>query len=300
MLTHLAEPGHQPARAVVIGAQGFVGKAAVRSLGIAGVPVLGLGRSDLDLLDPGAAAALIEQLQSDDVVVMVSARAPVKNVAMMTENITMMAAVCDAIAAVRPAHVIYISSDAVYADSDGPLTEASCAQPSSLHGAMHLARELMLAHVFAGPLCLLRPTLIHGPGDPHNGYGPNRFRRLVEAGEPIVLFGEGEERRDHVYVDDVGTIIANVVVRRSTGVLNIATGTVHSFREIADAVVADAATANRAARISDRPPVIKTTPRVGPMPHGGYRPFDAAATCAAFPGFEYTPLARGLSLARGA
>jgi nucleoside-diphosphate-sugar epimerase len=202
----------------------------------------------------------------------------------------MMSAVCDAITSTPPAHVIYVSSDAVYADSDAPLTEASCAQPSSLHGAMHLTRELMLAQAFAGPLCLLRPTLIHGPNDPHNGYGPNRFRRLAEAGEPIVLFGNGEERRDHVFVDDVGEIIARVVQRRSTGVLNIATGTVHSFRDVADAIVANA----------DRPPVIQTTQRVGPMPHNGYRAFDAAATYAAFPGFEYTPLARGLFLSRGA
>jgi nucleoside-diphosphate-sugar epimerase len=40
-------------------------------------------------------------------------------------------------------------------------------------------------------------------GDPHNGYGPNRFRRLAAAGQEIVLFGGGEERRDHVLVDDV-------------------------------------------------------------------------------------------------
>ena len=290
MLTHLAEPGHRPARAVVLGAHGFVGRAAVRTLEAAKVPVLGLGRLDLDLLDPGAAAALAGRLRSDDAAVVVSARAPVKDIAMLADNIRMMSAVCEAIAAAPPAHVVYISSDAVYADSDAPLTEASCAQPSSLHGAMHLARELMLAHAFAGPLCLLRPTLIHGPGDPHNGYGPNRFRRLAEAGEPIVLFGDGEERRDHVFVDDVGEIIARVVQRRSAGVLNIATGTVHSFREVADVI----------ARIADRSPVIRTTPRSGPMPHRGYRAFDVSATYAAFPGFEYSPLTRGLSLSRGA
>jgi UDP-glucose 4-epimerase len=60
------------------------------------------------------------------------------------------------------------------------------------------------------------------------------------------------------------------------------------------------ALADAAARIADRPLVIQTTQRVGPMPHGGYRPFDVAATYAAFPGFEYTPLARGISLSRGA
>jgi UDP-glucose 4-epimerase len=41
----------------------------------------------------------------------------------------------------------------------------------------------------------VRSTLIYGEGDPHNGHGPNRFRRLAAAGQEIVLFGEGEERR---------------------------------------------------------------------------------------------------------
>jgi len=48
------------------------------------------------------------------------------------------------------------------------------------------------------PLAILRPTLVYGAGDPHNGYGPNRFRRLASANQPIVLFGEGEERRPAV------------------------------------------------------------------------------------------------------
>jgi hypothetical protein len=41
--------------------------------------------------------------------------------------------------------------------------------------------------------------------------------------------------------------------------------------------------------------VIKTTPRKGPMPHNGYRPFDVAATYKAFPEFRYTSLAEGLA-----
>ena len=40
---------------------------------------------------------------------------------------------------------------------------------------------------------------------------------------------------------------------------------------------------------------IVTKPRVGPMPHNGYRPFDPASTLAAFPGFKYTTLADGIN-----
>jgi nucleoside-diphosphate-sugar epimerase len=91
----------------------------------------------------------------------------------------------------------------------------------------------MLKATVKAPLAVVRSTLIYGSGDPHNGYGPNRFRRLADAGQEIVLFGEGEERRDHVLVDDVAEIVCRVIERRSQGTLNIATGEVMSFRAIA-------------------------------------------------------------------
>jgi len=138
------------------------------------------------------------------------------------------------------------------------------------------------------PFAILRPTLIYGPADPHNGYGPNRFRRLANRAEPIILFGEGEERRDHVDVDDVAAIAVSVVRRRSQGILNVATGQVTSFRSIAEQAVA----------LARRSVEIRCSPRQGPMPHNGYRAFDPTATAAAFPGFRYTPLADGLARAQ--
>lgn len=285
MLTHLNSTPVKPARAVVLGAAGFVGKASVAALQASGVPVLALGRAEMDLLADGAGDRLAGLLCADDALVVVSAKAPVKNNAMLLDNIRMMDAVCQALAQQPVAHVVYISSDAVYADSDQPLTETSCAQPGSLHGVMHLAREVMLANAWAGPLCFLRPTLIYGAADPHNGYGPNRFRRLAADGQDIMLFGEGEERRDHVLVDDVAEIVRRVVLHRSTGALNIATGSVASFCQIAEMVAA----------LSGKPVAIKGSPRVGAMPHNGFRPFDPAATTAAFADFTYTPLAEGLA-----
>ena len=228
-------------------------------------------------------------LRADDALVVVSARAPCKTPAMMLENIRMMASVCEALAKQAVAHLIYVSSDAVYADGPLPLTEASPAAPTSLHGAMHLAREHMLQAVAgATPLAILRPTLVYGANDPHNGYGPNKFRRQANRGEAIVLFGEGEERRDHVDVDDIADIVRRVLNHRSAGVLNIATGTVASFRSLAEKVVA----------LSPRAVAISGSPRSGPMPHNGYRPFDPAATLAAFPGFRYTALDAGLARAQ--
>jgi UDP-glucose 4-epimerase len=287
MLRHNNTAPVLPNRIVVLGSRGFVGGAIMRKLG--GAQLLGLGRQELDLLVDKAGERLSSLLRPDDALVIVSAIAPCKTYGNMLNNIHMMASVCDALTRRPVAHLIYISSDAVYADLPVPLTETSPAAPGSLHGAMHLAREQMLTAVAGSvPLVILRPTLIYGARDPHNGYGPNKFRRQANRGEDIVLFGDGEERRDHVDVDDLAELVRLVLAHRSAGILNVATGNVASFKTLAERVVA----------LSPRKAVIKGSPRRGPMPHNGYRPFDAAATYAAFPDFKYTKLDAGLARAQ--
>jgi UDP-glucose 4-epimerase len=271
-----------PSRVVVIGAGGFVGSAICARLATDKVPVLALTRNELDLLKPDAAATLQRLLRADDSVVFVSALAPTRNNAMLIDNLRMAKAVCAALAAQPVGHLVYISSDAVYSDDANPVTERSCQQPSTLHGVMHLAREIMLRTTLKLPLAILRPTLIYGAKDPHNGYGPNRFRRLAAKGEAITLFGEGEEKRDHVHVDDLAALVSAVLHHRSKGVLNIATGRSASFREVAEMVVA----------LSPRSVEIRGTPRQNPITH---RHFDITDGLKAFPEFRYVPLREGLA-----
>ena len=282
MLKHANKNQTKPSRVVVIGAGGFIAGAIVKMLN--GIEVLPLGRPHLDLLKDTSKKILVENLKSEDTLIFASAKAPVKNVEMLRENIVMAEHVCAAIKAKPPAHVVYISSDAVYKDSMQPLTEESCAEPSSLHGAMHLAREIALRAEYAGPLAIVRPTLVYGVSDPHNGYGPNRFRRLAAEGKEIVLFGEGEERRDHVHVDDVAALVSLIVKSRSFGTANAVSGEVASFREIAE---------HTASQFTPRV-IIRGTPRSGPMPHNGYRPLSNRAALEAFPGFRFKGWREGM------
>lgn len=284
-MANLHDSPRKPARTVVLGAGGFIGGATARRLRSEGIEVAALGRDSYDLLASGAATGLAAELRPNDTLVFVSARAPVKNVAMLMENMRMGEAVCTALQKQPVAHVVYISSDAVYKDSTEPLSESSCAEPGSLHGVMHLTREVMLRNEFAGPLALVRPTLTYGMDDPHNGYGPNRFRRLAAERKEITLFGDGEEQRDHVAVEDIAELVLRIVLHRSTGIANAVTGEVASFRTLAEFIAGQFA-----------PPVsIKGSPRVGPMPHNGLRPFASSAALAAFPGFKFTPWREGIA-----
>lgn len=270
---------------VVLGAGGFIGGAIQRRLTKAGITTLPLSRTQVDLQDNQNTDKLADFFDPNDTLVFVSAKAPCKDLGMLIENIHMAQTVCNAIKIKPVAHVIYISSDAVYKDSPQALTEASCAEPESIHGVMHLAREVALRQEFKGPLAIVRPTLVYGFDDPHNGYGPNRFRRLAATGKNIVLFGEGEEQRDHVDVDDIAEIVYLIAMHRSSGVANAVSGEVVSFRDLADHAVS---------AFTHKVKVIDS-PRSGAMPHNGFRPFDNSSVMKAFPDFRFKDWREGLS-----
>ncbi|MDF1756997.1 MAG: NAD(P)-dependent oxidoreductase [Legionellaceae bacterium] len=286
MLNHVNTQPTSPKRVVILGAKGFVGSATVKKLMGEDIPFLAIGRDEIDLTSTSAAEKLADKLLADDALVVIAASAPCKNHSMLLENIEMMKSVCDALIKKPVQQVIYISSDAVYTDSMGKLNESSLAAPTSLHGVMHLAREQMLQSVVSKEsLVILRPSLLYGANDPHNGYGPNSFYRLAIAEKEIALFGQGEEQRDHVYIDDVAEIIYLCLTYRSHGVLNITTGEVTSFADIINLLN------NSLGKAIE----VEYKPRNGAMPHNGYRAFDNETCKKAFSSFQYTMLADGLN-----
>jgi nucleoside-diphosphate-sugar epimerase len=282
-LEHRQNPPAEPARVVVLGSRGFIGAALVRDLQAAGIPTLAVASADLDLSAPDAAAALTALLRPEDTVVFLSALTPDKgrDIATSMRNLRMGEAVAAALQAQPVAHLVYISSDAVYPFESGLVSEATPAAPTDLYGAMHRTRELMMQQAFKGPLAVLRPTLVYGAADTHNSYGANRFRRMAQKDGKIVLGGKGEETRDHVLIDDLVAMIREVLRHRSHGTLNLVTGQSVTFDELARLV---------AGLFSPAAEVVHT-PRQSPVTH---RHFDSAARRRAFPEFRFTPLADGL------
>ncbi len=278
-MIHLAETPVDPARVVVLGKNGFVAGAALAALRTAGIATLAVGQDDLDLTDPTMAGRLAGMLRPDDTVLFVAARVPCKTVAGFAQNLAMAETVALALATQPVAHLVAISSDAVYGDKPGPIREADPPNPGSLHGVMHAAREGLLRFGLPSvPLMILRPSLLYGVRDPHGGYGPNGFRRAALAGEPITLFGGGEEQRDHVHIDDLAALIVRVIRHRSTGILTVASGQSLSFRAVADLI----------AGAAPGPVSVVETPRRTPITH---RHFDPTLCLRAFPDFRYRTLA---------
>jgi nucleoside-diphosphate-sugar epimerase len=240
----------------------------------------------VDLADASSIGKLENVLQPTDCVVMTSALTPDKgrDVKTLMTNLRMAENLSVALGQTKCAHLIYVSSDAVYDWRSSLISEQSSCEPTDLYAVMHTAREKILSAVCGTakvPFAIVRPCAIYGKGDTHNGYGPNRFLRQALADKTIKLFGAGEEQRDHVCVDDVVRLFVRILQHRSTGILNAVSGQSMSFHDVASQIVAALPDVK-----------IEYLPRGGPITH---RHFDATSMARAFPDFSPTPFEAGLA-----
>tara|TARA_Y100000590_G_scaffold467999_1_gene648930 strand:+ start:1547 stop:2395 length:849 start_codon:yes stop_codon:yes gene_type:complete len=252
-------------RIFILGSSGIISKNLQKMLRKKKKKFVVYGKKDINLINKKSIHILQKKVKTNDMIVFISAQAPAKNSKMLQSNIEMCKNFCEALAYKKISNIIYISSDAVYSDSLKKLNENSETLPRSFHGIMHFTRELILKIYFKN-LCIIRPTLVYGPGDTHKGYGPNRFLELANNNKNIVLFGKGEELRDHVYIDDLINILYECIINNKKGVFNIASGKINSFQRIAKIIV----------NLSKSKSKILPTKRVGQMPHNGYRPFNVS------------------------
>jgi nucleoside-diphosphate-sugar epimerase len=289
LIRHHQTTPQPPRRVLLLGSRGFVASHLLARLGSLGVETVALPAERCDLRDPASEVVLRAQVRPDDALVFVSALTPDRgrDIRTLMTNLAMGEHVSAVLAQAPCSHVVYISSDAVYADDCNPVRETSCCDPSSNHGLMHLVRERMLAQTLRPskcPLLILRPSLLFGVGDTHNGYGPNRFIRTALAEKRITLFGAGEEMRDHVWVEDLCRLAVLGLGHRSEGVLNVATGESVSFGDVARMI----------ANCAGGGVEVVETPRQNPVTH---RHFDIAETLRSFPTFAYTPIDEALGTA---
>lgn len=282
-LVHQFADGRRPDRVVVIGAGGVIGRALIAHLRAQRTDVAPLTRSELDLERPDAAGRLAALLRPSDSVVMLSALTPRhgRSPGIMLANVRMAEQVCAALIASPVAHLVYISSDIVYPRRIEIVTEESLVEVAEGYGAMHLIREIMFGNAAGPAVAILRPTQVCAADDTHLAYGPNRFLHEACHQGTITIFGEGEELRDHILVEDVAAIIGLTLRHGSRGSLNVATGRSLPFAEVAE----------MCRRLVPPNPRIVKAPRAIPITH---RRFDTAALAAAFPEFRCHDLEEGL------
>ena len=251
-------------RVVVIGARGFIGSRITEQLKQQSFDIIQLTSDDCNLLINDSISILKKIIKNEDIVIFAAAEAPAKNWEMFGTNMTIVQNLIKGLDGKKLHYFLNISSDAIYSDSQKEINENSATIPDNPHGYMHFVRETLLNNNLNYNVGHLRPTLVYGENDPHNGYGPNMFIRLAKNGENISLFGKGEELRDHIYVEDVAKISLYMINNCLREVINAVSSDPITFMEIASEIK----------RLSNSPIEIISKKRNGPMPHNGLRIFS--------------------------
>ncbi len=141
--------------------------------------------------------------------------------------------------------VVYASSAAVFGDNpDLPLDEDSATRPLSAYGADKLGCELhgrVATLVHGVPTTGMRFFNVYGPRqDPKSPYSGviAIFSDRIKAGEPVRIFGDGEQTRDFIYVGDVVAHLLAAMDRPADTprIFNVCTGRQTSIRQLAEAI----------------------------------------------------------------
>lgn len=133
--------------------------------------------------------------------------------------------------------LVLASSSSVYGNAaEYPTTEESPTRPFSPYGVTKLAME-QLARAYAEnwgmPVVMLRYFTVYGPGQ-RPDMAMHRFIAHAASGEPVVVYGDGEQVRDFTYVSDVAaaTIAASVADVPAASVFNVAGGSSSTVNDV--------------------------------------------------------------------
>lgn len=142
---------------------------------------------------------------------------------------------------------IMASSSSVYGNNaKAPFAETDdVSEPISPYAATKRSCELIahtFHHLYSTPIACLRFFTVFGPRQ-RPDLAIQKFMRLMEAGEPIPMFGDGSTSRDFTYIDDIvaGVLAAlDRIADHGFRIWNLGGNHPVSLREMID-TVADAA-----------------------------------------------------------
>ncbi|MGH8579758.1 MAG: ADP-glyceromanno-heptose 6-epimerase [Gammaproteobacteria bacterium] len=146
---------------------------------------------------------------------------------------------------------IYASSAAVYGRGADFREDATPMEPLNVYGYSKLLFDQYALRRFSSlqsQVVGLRYFNVYGPREQHKGpmasVAYHFYRQLLESGQVRLFegsdgYGNGEQRRDFVFVDDV--VAVNLWFFSNpdkSGIFNLGTGRSQSFNELANAVIA--------------------------------------------------------------
>ena len=140
---------------------------------------------------------------------------------------------------------VYMSTAEVYGTSDAPLKETDLCDARSPYAASKFAAErycLSYYYTYGLPeTTIIRGFNIYGP---RQAYGPKGaviaiFTNLALMEKSLMIYGDGTQSRDYIYVEDVASGVIKAMLTRGLGgeIINLASGKTVSINQIAELVL---------------------------------------------------------------
>jgi UDP-glucose 4-epimerase len=229
-------------RVLVTGGSGFVGRSVVAEFRKHGVDVVVADRDPFpggdvpvlrgDLTDPAVRDRVVTQDLTGIVhlaaitSVLRSAEQPQET---FENNLAMTQGLLELARSRGVAQFVLASTNAVVGNvGTDTITENSPLHPLTPYGATKAACEMLLsgyAGAYGLTTCSLRFTNIYGPGMAAKDSFVPRLMRAALTGGGVQVYGDGEQARDLVHVEDVATAIVAAWRRRFTGTAIIGAAT---------------------------------------------------------------------------
>jgi UDP-glucose 4-epimerase len=294
---------------LVTGGAGFIGSHSVEQLLDANIPVRVLDNFSAGSRQNLPSHSLLDIQEGDirDVAMVHKAMEGITHVLHLAAQVSVQASVDDpcqscstniggfvnvlqAVRTFRIPRFVYASSAAVYGHPQRlPIAEGDSCQPCSPYGLEKSVNDqyaALFSREFSLSLLGLRYFNVYGPRqDPTSSYAGviSKFIAMIEARQPLAVFGDGSQTRDFIFVKDVARANVHALLSEMTGVCHVATGKSHTLLDLIKML---SQCANRQVEI------VHHAPRVGDIP---FSEADITRLRSLMPTQDLTELSTGLS-----
>ena len=224
----------------ILGANGFVGQRLQEFFfQQKDFETKGYSSSDCNLLFPHSVSLTLSPFTKKDVVIMASSitRLRENTLESMIKNVRMADNMSKFIHENPPAYFVFLSTTDVYGvNPQIPITENNLPHPNDYYSLSKLSSEFLFKKICSEkqiPLLILRLSGLYGKGDE----GKSIISKLLESAvkeRKITVIGDGNDKRDPVYVEDIGKIIFDGITQKTDSLINVATGESYSIKQIVE------------------------------------------------------------------